>query len=369
MRILLSAFCLLATTLFSCQQQSPVLKMNQIQVIASHNSYKQPIEPALMQLLYAQDSTRFSSLDYQHLPLAEQLNLGIRKLELDIVHDPKGGRFAKPYGISLLQSQGIETLPYDTEGKMMEPGFKVLHVQDIDFRSNCLKLGDCLSELKAWSDTHPRHIPIAISFNAKSDIIEQPGFTQPLAFTKNAFDSLDREILSIIPKEQIILPDDIRGNYETLEAAVLDQNWPSLDEARGKFIFVLDEGGEKRATYMKDHPSLEGRVLFVNHHPGVPEAAFIIFNNPVANLDSIRSLVRMGYLVRTRADAGTKEARAGDYTRLEAALASGAQFISTDYYVPDPRFGTNYQVSLPQEGPARCNPINSTLDCPELITE
>ncbi len=103
--------------------------------------------------------------------------------------------------------------------------------------------------------------------------------------------------------------------------------------------------------------------MFVNAPPGRPEAAFVILNDPVQYQDSIQKLVRSGYLVRTRADEGTKEARQGDYRRLEAALSSGAQFISTDCYLPDERFRTHYQVQLSGKGVARCNPVNKPAQC------
>jgi hypothetical protein len=339
------------------------IKINQLQVIGSHNSYKQAIEPALMQLLMSTDSARFLPLDYQHLPLDKQLDLGLRKLELDVVHDPQGGRFARPLGIELLKQKGIIAASYDEAGKMNEPGFKVLHVQDLDFRSHCLTLSDCLQEIKNWSDAHKNHLPIAISFNAKTDSIDRPGFVRPLPFTAAAFDSLDAAILSVVPREQIITPDVVRGNFASLEEAVNAHHWPELEQARGKFIFVLDEGGEKRETYIRGHPSLKGRIMFVNAQPGTPEAAFIILNDPVTYQDSIRTLVKNGYLVRTRADDGTKEARRNDYRRLEAALASGAQYISTDYYVPDQRFKGNYRVQLPEGVVARCNPVLPSKAC------
>ena len=69
-------------------------------------------------------------------------------------------------------------------------------------------------------------------------------------------------------------------------------------------------------------------------------------NDPVRSFDEIRSLVAEGFLVRTRADAGTVEARANDGSRRDKALASGAQLVSTDFPEPDPRFG-DYHVSLP----------------------
>jgi hypothetical protein len=52
-----------------------------------------------------------------------------------------------------------------------------------------------------------------------------------------------------------------------------------------------------------------------------------------------------GFLVRTRADADTRQARSGNTTQRDRALSSGAQFISTDYPVPDPRF-TRYRVQF-----------------------
>jgi len=244
-----------------------------------------------------------------------------------------------------------------------------MHVQDIDFRSHCLLLKDCLQEILDWSDAHPGHLPIAISYNAKDDRIEQPGFTQPMPYTTQAFDSLDQEILSVIPRDKLLIPDDVRGDRKTLERAVLEKGWPLLEDVRGKILMVLDERGEVMETYAKDHPSLEGRVMFILAEPGTPEAAFLIINDPIKDGDRIRELVKKGYLVRTRADAGTWEARKGDYTRLDAALASGAQYISTDYYVPDERFQTGFQVSLPNGEVARCNPVFELFDCNRIVWE
>ena len=338
-----------------------VLKLNHIQVLASHNSYKEAIEPALFAQLLKEDSSRFLGLEYHHISLKEQLDLGIRKLELDIVYDPEGGRYAEPLGIKMLQAQGLETLPYDEEGQMRKPGFKVLHVQDIDFRSHCLTLEACLGEVLAWSEAHPKHLPIVISFNAKDAKIERPGFVIPLPFTQTAFDSLDQALLAVIPKDNILMPDQVRGNYPTLEEAVLTQGWPALEAVRGKILFVLDQAGKKLEAYVEGHPSLKDRVMFVNAQPGRPEAAFLIMNNPVRDHDLIQERVRKGYLVRTRADANTMEARKNDYSRFEAAISSGAHFITTDYYLPNPAFGTDYKISFPEGKVALCNPLFTEL--------
>ncbi len=91
-------------------------------------------------------------------------------------------------------------------------------------------------------------------------------------------------------------------------------------------------------------------------------------NDPLANPGDIETLVKQGYMVRTRADADTVQARSGDTTQRDAALSSGAQFISTDYPVPNPDF-SDYQVRLPGDGIARCNPVSPGNCDPEFLEE
>ncbi len=125
-----------------------MVKMNQVQTIGTHNSYKRAIAPAEMALLKARSPNSAVGLDYAHPPLTEQLVAGARALELDVLHDPDGGRYADPLMPRLMRQSGQATLPYDPE-PMRWPGLKVLHVQDIDYRSNCALFTDCLKEIAA----------------------------------------------------------------------------------------------------------------------------------------------------------------------------------------------------------------------------
>ena len=361
---LLTLMALFMNCKSSSKKEESTLRINHLQVIGSHNSYKQAIEPALLQLLQKETSKSFEELQYEHVSITDQLEqYGLRNLEIDVVYDPNGGKFSKPLGLELLKQQNIATEAYDTLGIMKEPGFKVLHVPDIDFRTSCTRLIDCLQEIKNWSDAHPNHVPICITFNAKAESVEREGFQKLLAFTPEAFNAFEAEILSVISKDKIITPDVVRGKFETLEAAVLAHNWPKLDDVRGKLILVLDENGQKKEDYIKGHPSLKGRLLFTKSDPGTPEAAFIIMNHPIADQDSIKTLVKAGYLVRTRADEDTKEARENSYKRFEAALNSGAHYISTDYYKEAKNTHTNYKIKLPNGVIVRCNPILSPQEC------
>jgi hypothetical protein len=340
-------------------------RMNQFQVLGSHNSYKQAIDPSLLSILKRDGDKRLEGLEYSHIAIEKQLDLGLRALEIDVVYDPEGGRYAHPRGIAVVAENHLPPgPPYDPDGVMNKPGLKVMHIPDMDFRANVYTFQQELALLKAWSHAHPHHLPIPITMNAKDDGSKRPDFVSLLKFDKGALDAWDAEIIAGLGREKLITPDDVRGKYPTLEAAVLAHAWPTLASARGKFLFVLDETGQKLDTYVEGHPSLRGRIMFTNSTEGRPEAAFRILNDAKRDTSYIQYLVRSGYYVRTRADSDTVEARKGDYSSWQAALISGAQVISTDYYQPDPAFGTGYHVQLPGNQPGRWNPLLLPEDWP-----
>ena len=103
--------------------------------------------------------------------------------------------------------------------------------------------------------------------------------------------------------------------------------------------------------------------MFTNSVRGEPEAAWFNVNNALNDGEEIRALVAAGYLVRTRADEETIQAREDDYSLQEAAFASGGHSVSTDYVVPNPDFGTDYSAAVPGGYVARCNPISAPAEC------
>ena len=340
------------------------LRMNHIQSVGSHNSYKEDIDPSLKLILDDRLPGGIDGLEYHHVSLTEQLELGLRKLELDVFHDPEGGRYAEPGGIAEVTKRAMPPgPPFDPHGVMRRPGFKVLHVQDVDFRSNCLTLELCLEEIKNWSDANPTHVPIVITVNAKDGSVPWPGFVEPFSFDAPVLAALDSAIVRSLGRQKLLIPDDVRGEFESLEEAVILNGWPEIDAVRGRILFVLDEGGKKQELYIRGHPSLKGRVMFVNAEEGSAEAAFRIVNDPIKDGEYIKRLVETGYLVRTRADANTSEARSGSYERLEAAIASGAHYISTDYYLPDSLFGHGFHVRLAGDRFLQCNQATAPAGC------
>ena len=337
------------------------LRLNDIQAVGSHNSYKQLIPAAELGVIAMSSKEAAAALDYGHIPLTEQLDLGLRQIELDVVYDPEGGRYADPMLPRL--SAGQPGVPVYDASKMSAPGFKVLHVQDLDVRATCQVFTDCLTEIADWSAEHPGHTPILILINAKQDAIDVPGSVTPLPFDAAAFEALDDEIIWTLAEAKRVTPDEVRGGAPTLREGVLADGWPMLKYARGGIIVALDEAPEVVETYMRGRSSLEGLPLFVKSI-GLDEdhAAYFTMNDPIADAGMIAAAVEAGFLVRTRADADTVEARSGDTTRRDAAFASGAQYVSTDYYLPRPEF-SDYSVSLPGTEQVRCNPLRTGEAC------
>ncbi|MET0410627.1 MAG: phosphatidylinositol-specific phospholipase C1-like protein [Polyangiaceae bacterium] len=358
-----SALCLLLGACLlpaGCSLEAK-MRLNELQVLGSHNSYHIEPEPELLAAIASSDANAAASLEYTALPLVEQLERGVRQLELDLFADPEGGRYASRAGLLALGRDPSSGLP-----ELDEPGLKVLHIQDLDFQTHCLTFLDCLEQIASWSDDNPQHLPLLVMIEAKQDPIDDPlglGFVTPLPFDAAALDGVDAEIRSRFAPERLITPDDVRGDYSTLEAALLDRGWPTLIEARGRILFALLDRGVILDRYLAGHRSLEGRVMFANSAPGRPEASFFNRDSALVDGDEIAALVRAGYLVRTRADIDTLEARSGDIRLREAAFASGAQYVSTDYVVPDPDFVTGYSAAVPGGHVARCNPLTAPLGC------
>lgn len=343
--------------------------INHVQVIGTHNSYHLIPEPVLFEGIAALSPELAASIEYTHLPLTDQLaTFGIRQFELDVFADPDGGLYANRAAnpvVGLDAASGLAELD--------APGFKVLHTQDFDYGTNCLTLVICLEEIRAWSDANPTHVPIMVMIETKEqsvpDAAAQEGlelavdlpWTEPLAFTADLLVALDAEIRSVFDAEQLIEPDDVRGDASTLNEAIRTAGWPTVDDSRGKVLFALNNGGAIRDQYVADAVNLEGRAMFTNAPLGEPDAAFVRFDDPFD--PALDQAALDGYLIRTRTDSPTGDARNNDTARRDAALASGAHFLSTDYYLPSEFFDSTYVVALPNGAAARCNPITAPPTC------
>jgi hypothetical protein len=290
------------------------LMVHNLQALGTHNSYH--LQPALPVPAWA----------YSHLPLDQQLGQqGVRQFELDVYYD-------------------IERADFD-----------VYHLFAIDQETTCATLSECVAVMKGWSDEHSQHHPLLI-------LIEVKG-VNPSEHIDELLASLERIILSVWPWERLLHPDIVQGDSASLSDGIEARGWPSLGSVRGRAMFVLHDGGALRARYTDERTTTAGRVLFPDAYGDLdlPIAAYHSLNGPVGGFEQIQRVVRAGHLVRTRADSDSEGIFDLDYTRLDAALRSGAHFISTDY--PFPATAEDYGVTIPGGQPSRCNPLTAPEDC------
>lgn len=325
------------------------LRLNQLQVVGTAESYKQKPDSAVMGLIRMGGKKGAEALDYGMPTLAAQLDNDVRALSFDVAYDPQGSLFSSPAGAGM----AMDLLPDGYAGAMAKAGFKVIHVLDIDYRSSCLALADCLHQVAAWSQAHPRHLPIVISLTTNDTRTPMPGATKPLACDEAAMNALEGEIRAAFMPDQIITPDQVQGSHASLREAVMAHAWPKLGAARGKVIFVLDDSAAKARAYQGARKSLEGRAMFIAADESAPLAAFLSMPDPVKDGARIQAAVRSGFMVITRADEETREARENSMARRDAAFASGAQIVQTDFVTADPAIG-RYRVSLTDNPAALC---------------
>jgi hypothetical protein len=349
------------------------VRMNELQVVGTHNSFKREtseVEQATYDELISTPGDYDAFLAYSHAALPDQLAFqNVRGLELDLWPDPSGGLYVEPL---VRKRLGWGPLP---DPDWRQPGIKVIHIADFDYNPSCIRLVICLALVRGWSDAHPFHVPLLIMLELKqsdSRAVAQGGVVAP-PWDGSALDELDREIRSVFGEDDLVTPDDVRRPGLTLEQSVLRYGWPTLADSRGEVAFLLDnDPGPIRTAYTAGRPSLEGRVIFTNSRPGFTDAAFIKRNDPTgANTAQIQQLVRTGYLVRTRSDIPLATVRSGDTSMRDAALASGAQLVSTDFPAVgmSARYGTDYVARLPEGLPARCNPVNARAGCRNELLE
>jgi len=338
LRFTLAAFALIAGTAPLAGRDAVAdVRINHMRVLGSHNSYRPALDDASLADLRATLGPRAAGVEYGHVPIARQLDLGIRQLEFDPYADPAGGLFATPY-----------TADAKAHAVMMRPGAKVLHAPLVDTRTLCLTLEDCFAQVAAWSRAHPGHHLLTIFVNVRDEAFSDPRMPRIAPFDDAALSALDASARRVFGASRLVTPDMVRGGRATLREGVTGGGWPSLRSARGKVLLVLDSSAKIAETYREGHASLRGRAMFAFYAEGDAEASVFNLQDPVAEEERAKRLVAQGFLVRTRSDADTREARNRDYSRLHAALRSGAQIISTDYYkgAPDP-LGLGFVVTLP----------------------
>jgi glycerophosphoryl diester phosphodiesterase len=299
------------------EPSSTRIRLDELQVAGTHNSYHVasalPLHP---------------SHQYTHRPLAEQLEGGVRALELD-VHARSDGQL------------------------------DVYHIELIDPLSTCALFIDCLAAIEQWSSANPRHTPIFVWLEIKDDTGGQP-ITDLLP--------VEAAIRAVFSEAQLITPVSLRGAHATLRERIDAQGWPLLDEVRGRVMFVvLNRNDERVRAYSHDYSHLDDRLMFANataEQFALPWAVITKLEGDLTQAAIAEahagSMLTATNVCAIDSDDATCAQRNAD------AVAAGLHMLKDD--LPFTIAGRGYVLELPMGSPG-CNPVTATAECDAALLE
>lgn len=352
-------FAVVAMAASSDDAIEPEQRLNQVQLIGTHNSYKQ-LPDHLMQAAMArfdsanpQAQWRMAQLLYAHAPLDQQLTHGIRLFELDlhrVTSDTAGltSRYRRAFGRDAIRRAPPLPLLAD------DSSIRVLHALDHDFRSHCPAFPQCLAQFASWSNNNPGHDPIVIILEAKGVGRQVTRLTakglredkRGTEFSGTDWQRVEADIKAALGPDRIFTPAQLRGSFKTMRDALAARGWPRFGDLRGKFIFIASGSHAAKQAVA----SLRDPVLFVFHEADHPEAAFVAELDPFST--QIEVMIEAGLIVAAYADHGLVEARMGQTARRDRLMNAGVQLIVTDFPFESPAY-PDYRVVFPEGGYVR----------------
>ena len=205
--------------------------------------------------------------------------------------------------------------------------------------------------MKGWSDDNPGHLPMMVWLEAKE------------ATGGQAFEDLgvlDDVINTVFPPERLLTPDDVRGDHETLRAALSQRAGLPLVRS-----VIGDVYGPKRwLRYRGLYPRRStfggaGDVYGASADEfSAPWAAVAKINDPGSS--HIPSAHAANILVASNGCAADSDA-ASCFERLETALESGVQMYKDDFLAATAEM--DYWLDFSDGAPARCNEVTAPPEC------
>lgn len=274
----------------------PSLRLNEVQFLASHNSYKKLGSGIGKFFVGLGDSFREArALQYSYHPLTFQLEQGIRSFELDV--------------------------------RFRQNKFELTHVPLVDNSSVAVDFSLALEEIKLYSQHNPNHLPLLILLEFKTDWMMLDPFLQNITEEELAlFDTMLEDVFG----DDLFTPRDMLEEDTTLRETITTTGWPTIQSLLGKVVFIMHPSDTFVPMYYTMDESLSTQNMFLGTNIDTyqePYASFIVHNDP--NFYDIRPMVAENFIVRTRLDASLEL-----YEHLwENGIASGAQILSSDFTI------------------------------------
>ncbi|MEG1985906.1 MAG: phosphatidylinositol-specific phospholipase C domain-containing protein [Clostridia bacterium] len=271
------------------------VKFNQLQYLATHNSYKTGLTSDAKFFynvpLFAIMGHKF---DYYFDSITEQLNQGIRSIELD------------PNKVKT--KNGVE--------------IQCIHSDLLETNSTMVNFGIGLNEIKLWMDYNSGHLPIIVMLEPKNkQSYDDESFT--------LYEKLINETFG----EKVIKPSTLLGGYSDFDAMRKADAYPTVGELRGKILFLIHD--KKYVDNYINHGTMQTWTLLpalnfetLEKRPDLSKYTCMAISNNAKKDKNIRKLIDEGnFMVRTRLDEYSKISKTGHDKGIEA----GANILSTDY--------------------------------------
>jgi hypothetical protein len=274
---------------------TPDIRLNEIQMLASHNSYKKRGVPLGKLFVGLGDSfEEADALKYGYQDLTRQFSFGVRSMEFDL--------------------------------RLRKTSFMLTHVPLVDNSSVAPDFSKALEEMRLYSVHNPNHLPIIILMEIKDDWMILDHALQVMDTTD--LENLD-ELIRLKLGNTLFTPSQMMNDGMGLKASIDASGWPSVESLLGKIIFVLHPG-----SFTDRYASLDStnrsQAMFIGLNKNLLEreyASFVVHNEP--DIDVIQAMVSDGLMVRTRLD----DRLVFDEDRYQRGIESGAQILTTDLII------------------------------------
>ena len=284
-------------------------KFNNTRYIGTHNSYKAKSTSTgafmnnIVEMVADEDPHTY---DYGFASITDQLNSGIRSLELD----------------GLLHKNGF---------------WETTHHPYIDTATNCADFLLGLKEIALWSQNNPNHMPITILFEIKEWIVPIWGKSPSL----NDFIALDESIKNIFG-DSLFTPYDMLGDSKDFEEMRNNDSWPTLDKLLGKVMIILHPSSKYNKIYSGQSINESAIFLAVDKNVDFEEykfnTCFAVANYVTAV--QYNEYYEDNYFIRSRCDNFPYHS----YDSLESTINSNCNIMSTDFPITNPSTSDDYVV-------------------------
>ncbi len=279
------------------------VKYNEIAFLGTHNSYQIKAIEEFRKLYNYIDILTFGTVkgekaNFSMDTLTQQLELGIRNIEIDI----------------------------ETVVKKNNISFIVSHDPLMDNASSCYDFATALEEIKLWSDANPNHLPVSIIIEPKEDLLPINGIKNFSLKYSVFLDELIREKLG----DALLTPAEMTEGFSSFKEMRENNGWLPLEKTLGKVLVLLHDT-EVTDEYINRDVSIKSQAMFPMlsfDDRDESYTSFILCNKTNTAIENkAEAIDRCNLIVRTRAD---KYLEFSD-ERYALTDTCGSQIISTDY--------------------------------------